>query len=150
MTAGRTRSLCQCRALVLDQLPIYPVLSVGPAMSAVGQERTQKEPGKNLQPVEQTKQPLREFPPHFPLSNGNSLLHGKCSPKKLYLNVLQTVWEQEKGSEVLALLLEPGRAQGRVKTSPPQRLQPQQLLGRGSRAGDGACARMTRAKRDLI
>lgn len=124
MAASRTRSLSQCQDLTLDLLPTYPVLSVGPAMSAVGQERTQKGPGKNFQPVEQTEQPLHEFPPpHFPLPNGNSLLFGKCSPKKFNLNLLWTVWEQEKGSEVLALLLEPGRAQGRVETSPPHHLQ---------------------------
>lgn len=89
-------------------------------------------------------------PPHFSLPNGNSLLHGKCSPKKLYLDLLQTVKEQEKGSEVLSLLLEPGRAQGTVETSSPHCLQQQQLLGRGSRVGDGAYARITRVERDLI
>lgn len=58
--------MCQCRDLVLDQIPISPVLSVGPAMSAVGQERMQKEPGKNLQPVEQTESSLcMNFPPIF-------------------------------------------------------------------------------------
>lgn len=90
------------------------------------------------------------LPPIFPFLMGIACCMANAAQKKNHLNLLWTVWEQEKGSEVLALLLEPGRPQGRVETSPPQRLQPQQPLGRVSRAGDGACARMTRVKRDLI
>lgn len=50
-----------------------------------------------------------KLPPCFPLCNGNSLLHGKRSSKKLQLHLLWVVWQQERGMEVSALLLKAQR-----------------------------------------